>query len=204
MKNKIRVSREKEFIQDKTISDISYITLYMAAEYNPLDPLVRKIKIKDINYSKLTQGISISRQTFSKHIKNLIEKGLIEIEDEYYILPVPQEFYFDIDEDTLRILTNFAKSNSIKLYVHLLGWYTLKKSMNQEYNYSLDGLCEELGIAPRQTRNRQVIKDIIYALTALGLIKTTAEPDFRIESNGNVFWHYRLLFATDTMPKPSL
>ena len=198
---KIRVSREDKFLKDKRINDISYMVLFMAASFNPNNKEYRTIKIKNVNYSKLAAEAGVARQTYSKHIKKLIEINFIQINQDEYILPIPQEFYFDIEQTTIRKLTNFAKNNSIKLYVFLLGWYNYYKKKGQEYTFSLDGLCEAIGLAPRQSKNREMIKDILEILERLGLIKISAYADAKKNINGIEVSLYRLIYASDSLPK---
>lgn len=200
---KIRVSREDSFLKNKKVNDISYLVLFMEASFNPNNKKYRTIKIKDVNYSKLSKKAGISRQTYSRHIKNLIETNFIQVnqEEEEYILPIPQEFYFDIEQETIRKLTSFAKSNSIKLYAFLLGWYNYYKNKKEDYTFSYDGLCEAIGLAPRQPKNRETIKDILEMLERLGLIKVSPCADSKKLINGIEVSSYRLIYARDALPK---
>ena len=199
---KTRVSREDDFIRDRNVNDISYMILFMAADFDP-SKTYRTIKIKEVNYSALTKNANISRQTFAKHIKKLIEIGFITVDEEKeeYILPIPQEHYFDVESTTIRKLNHFAKNNSIKIYVYLLGWYTYYKKYNKEYNFSLDELCEVIGLAPRQTRNREIIKDILEMLERLGLIKVSDTADCPVIINNKQTMHFRLIAARDSLPE---
>lgn len=198
MSAKIRVSREEKFLKDKKISDRVYMILFSMAQYvNGSDR--RELPKKQVNFTKLANIYPITRQTLSKHCKELILKGLIIEEKDKYIVPNPA-FYYDVDRSTIDTLKSGLTDNAIKIYVFLLGWDSHCKKQNTEFNFSYDFLCETIGLAKHQT-NRNMIKGIIEILERLELIKVSAEADFPVLINGTKTMHHRLIYARDALPK---
>lgn len=197
--NKIRVSREKKFLQNKSISDLLYIKIFLEADFEENETF-RTIPISRISYVSYAKDLGISRQTVSKQLKSLLVEGFIAEDSDRYIIPFPKEFYYDIEAETLRKLVSFANSNSIKIYAYLLGWDSFCKKLNRTFNYSLDGLCEVIGLAPRQQANRKKIQDILDMLMRLGLVSVSETPDFKVEGTNPPTYHYRLIWASSSLP----
>ena len=198
---KVRVPRDSDFIGNKNISDIAYMMLFLEAAYDPKNPTFRKLSIKDVNYSRLTEGVDISRQTFAKYVKKLIEVGRITEENGFYILPVPQDNkYYDIETETIEELIAFAKNHSIKIYVYLLGWHRYCLKNGDLFNFSLDNLCKTIGLTEQQSRNHRTIKYILSMLERLELIKVSDTPCIKVIMNNKTTYHYQLLDASDALP----
>lgn len=169
--NKRLIPRGKEFMGDKKVCDLTYSKLQVESNWKQGDPH-RYIYKNKINLSQWERELGISRQTIKKRIEYLKEAGLIKDEGEFYMLEYLEEYKIYIPEETLRILTNSMKKDTVKIYAFLGGWYKYKKSSKQgNYNFTKEELIDNIGLKKGNTTLEKV-NDILFILNKLGLIKT--------------------------------
>lgn len=115
--------------------------------------------------TKLGEKIHKCRQTVSKHLKYLIEKGYLIAQEDQYIILNPEDYYFKIPLDTLQYLLDTVKEEVVKVYIYLGVRYGTKPG---EYLFTNKELCDHLGLNYQNNSGR--ITNILDALNKFGLI----------------------------------
>ena len=118
--NKRLIPRDKEFIEDKKVCDLTYSKLQIESNWKQGEKH-RYIYKEKINLSEWGRTLGVSRQTLKKRILYLKEAGLIKDKGEFYMIENVAEYAIYIPEKTLRILTNSMKKDTVKVYAYLGG-----------------------------------------------------------------------------------
>ena len=180
-KNSRQIPNIKQICADKKYNDILYAYLQCISQ-REVEKAERFIFKTDINFSKMAKVLNLSRQTISKKFNNLIDLGLIDIKDDYYILKVlPKDYASLIPEKTLNLLTDALSENSISTYVYLFNRYIANNE--QPYIFTLEQIKNQIGISNKTRSNDEVINNILFVLKRIGLIeyhltKTVDESNF--------------------------
>ena len=158
-------------MKDKKVCDLTYAKLQRESNWKQGENH-RYIYKEKINLSAWSRELGISRQTLKIRLNYLKSAGLIKEKKEVYILEPIGEHLIYIPDDTLRILTNAMKKDTIKVYAYLGGWFKYKQRNKQGYySFSRYSLIEEIGLVKGNT-TLQKVNDILLVLNKLGLIKT--------------------------------
>ena len=180
-KNSRQIPNIKQICADKKYNDILYAYLQCISQ-REVEKAERFIFKTDINFSKMAKVLNLSRQTSSIKFNNLIDLGLIDIKDDYYILKVlPKDYASLIPEKTLNLLTDALSENSISTYVYLFNRYIANNE--QPYIFTLEQIKNQIGISNKTRSNDEVINNILFVLKRIGLIeyhltKTVDESNF--------------------------
>ena len=165
------IPRGEKYMNDKKVCELTYTKLQIESNWKQGEGH-RYIYKEKINLSAWSRELGVSRQTLKTRLNYLKSAGLIREEKEVYILEPIGEHLIYIPEDTLRILTNAMKKDTIKIYAYLGGWFKYKQRNRQGYytftRYSLIG---EIGLK-RGNTTLQKVNDILLILNKLGLVKT--------------------------------
>lgn len=176
--NKRLIPRDKEFIEDKKVCDLTYSKLQIESNWKQGEKH-RYIYKEKINLSEWGRTLGVSRQTLKKRILYLKEAGLIKDKGEFYMIENVAEYAIYIPEKTLRILTNSMKKDTVKVYAYLGGWYKHKRRKGEGfYNFTRTSLLEDLGYKVGDT-TLDKINDILLVLNKLDLIKTEERESIR-------------------------
>lgn len=106
-----------------------------------------------------------SRNTVGNHLRYLIDNGYLIKKDTYYVLPLKEEIYFKIPQDTLTFLLHTVKEQVIKTYIYLGQRFKYKPN----YVFTIKEVCEHTGVDYNHCSLQTT--HCIEALEALGFIK---------------------------------
>lgn len=169
--NKRVIPRGEKFMNDKKVCDLTYTKLQIESNWKQGENH-RYIYKEKINLSEWSRELGVSRQTLKTRLNYLKSAGLIREDKDVYILEPIGEHLIYIPEDTLRILTNAMKKDTIKIYAYLGGWFKYKQRNRQaHYTFTRYNLIAEIGLV-RGNTTLQKVNDILLVLNKLGLIKT--------------------------------
>lgn len=139
----------------------------------------------------------MSRQTASKKFQNLIALGLLK-ENElgvYNLELLPADVAALIPQETLSILVNTLNENSISTYIYLLRrWFANQES---EFYFSIKEVKGFLGLATTTQSNDKIIKDILYILEKIELIKIEVESVKSETVHGGLKYIHKCTYLTN-------
>lgn len=171
-KDKIMIPYEKDFIQDKEISDrvYSWILLTGRVESNSRVSISTNLRGAYID-------LGINYRTFHRKINYLLRKGFIkkyiDYNGEERYITIGSNLYYHkayISKDVLEKLYNAKKNNIIKVYITLM---VLKENEKNHPYFKLDTLAREINYnmsgVPSSSINHKM-EDLIKILRDLGLI----------------------------------
>ena len=174
-KNSRQVPNSKEIIVQKDYSDILYCYLQVISKKNDKGP--RLLTTKDLNQTRLSEVLEISRPTIKKKLKHLIDLDLLIPPTEdcpFYQLRIlsPDEAFL-VPQETLRKMISALKERTIDVYVYLANRYYANKGV--AFDFSITGLKAYCGLGCKTSNNNYVITDILEVLQKLGLIEYKKE-----------------------------
>ena len=122
----------------------------------------------DINKSKISAMLGITRPTLNTRIKTLIDKGYLIEDPVGYKIIVKENCYLDIPVETLWYLQDTLKEEVIKTYIYLGVRYNYKK----DYQFTLEEIGIHCGVSLKNNYQRNYVKlnNILAVLKACGLI----------------------------------
>ena len=190
---------DKEFLRDKKQDDLLYgyiriNTLWHAGEdyYYCYKDVLTSNKFNKYFKENGERPYSISRPTFSSHLKLLEEKGWVYQDGTipYEMDPSEKEVYqvsklgkgqfLIVPTDTMILLVNTGLPNILKVYWFLRykmlqHLYEKKNNPNlPKYSFSRKSLLEEIGYTKNQ-KNYDMIDDILNTLQKKGLLEIHTE-----------------------------
>ena len=174
--NSRQVPKVKIYTANKMYFDLLYGVLqemsYM--DFDDSGNRIRCIDKKEIKFVDLAERIGLTRQSVSTKFKNLIELGLIELEDNRYIIhTLDGKEAALVPLETLRILNNTLSHNCINVFVYLLNRYAA--AQGEEYVVTLGQIKNFVGLSEKSRSNNEVVTDILWILQKLGLVEYSLE-----------------------------
>lgn len=143
----------------------------------------------------------MSRQTASKKFQNLIALGLLT-ENElgvYNLELLPADVAALIPQETLSVLVNALNENSISTYIYLLRrWFANQES---EFYFSIKEVKSFLGLATSTQSNDKIVKDILYILEKIELIKIEVESVKSEAVHGGLKYIHKCVYLTNFIKK---
>lgn len=190
---------DKEFLKDKKQDDLLYgyiriNTLWHAGEdyYYCYKDVLTSNKFNKYFEENGERPYSISRPTFSSHLKLLEEKGWIyqdgtipyemdpSEKEVYQVSKLEKGQFLIVPTDTIILLVNTGLSNILKVYWFLRykmlqHLYEKKNNPNlPKYSFSRKSLLAEIGYTKNQ-KNYEMIDDILDTLQKKGLLEIHTE-----------------------------
>lgn len=162
-------TNEGLFLSDKNCNDRIYAYLLLQSKFNPNGRETHRY-VQKISNIKIAEDLGISRNTVGKRMKDLKERGYIQIEGKYYLVPKP-DYYTLIPKDTLDFLLYYfnKKEKLIKLYVIMWDYWVKQKT------FIMSDLHRELGYTLKdnkpQSHNSAQIRELLTLLTGAGLLE---------------------------------
>ena len=168
------IAREKEYC------DLLYAWLQCNSEREKMTDVQRRIPKSKIKWTSIEKDFTrtladgtnekvMNRKTIAKYFKYLEEKGLIQLEGEYYYLTVlTNEEANLIEYNTLSKLMNVLQKNSISIYIYLFNRYYANG--RSPFIATIRQIKDFIGIATTTTSNNIIIDDTIDILKRLGLL----------------------------------
>lgn len=170
LKNSRIIPTTKEILEDKKLSIGIYTKLQIESRHNDVD-IHRYIYGDEINVTQWAKELKLSRPTFNKGLKYLIETGIIrrfEIEGRkgYKICNKFEKFLL-FDREFLNALLNIGSNNLIKVYFVYYKYSMVYGSCK----LTQENILKEIGYSSVSENNKRMVKDINLALEKLGLIE---------------------------------
>lgn len=190
-----RIDREM-VIEDKKVNDLIYIKMITESSYDiPQNQMY--IDKKKVVYKQWANDLGYKdARTIKTGFTYLIKKGVVKETEKYYIMPIAKTRYFDVSAKTLKKLSNFARADSVRVYLYLIGWYAwCEKNQKGHFQFSLRSINVALGFAD-DGRARTKTEDILDILQRLGLILIS---DYTVKVGRGDRWE--LLYATPQLPE---
>lgn len=165
------------FLNDKKVNGELYAYLQGLSDYDLLDQEKKEyityvLKKKMPNQSKICDVLGIkSAKTYRSHLNYLIEQGYVIEEEDKYILPLVEDFYFLIPLKTLQYLNDNCKEHVIKIYIYLGERNRNSLSKGSCYEFTLEELGQHTGIKVKNnSRAYEMINNALDLLCNSGLI----------------------------------
>lgn len=173
-KSSRQVPSNKEWLKNKQYCDIFYSYLQVISSWDGEKNHCRIVAKKDLNFSNISKILQISRQTLKKRFDWLVSMGLIEINEDgsANLLILENDLATLVPITTLRIMTNTLSERCISIFVYLYNRYYASK---QEFICTYEQLKNVIGISSATRSNDYIIKDILFLLEKLELVKTRKE-----------------------------
>ena len=190
-----RIPTTKEFLGNKQINDKVYGMLQaMSTTAKVDDKIVRFVYKKKVNKSEIAENFGVSRQSISRYFNKLIKCGFLnEIKvksrdnchlADAYELPENSDLFVPVEFETLVYLLDVTNADVIKVYTYLFNKDKCKKfsyGSNGKYEFTYKELSSVLNLS-YQNKTNQKIKNILNALTLLGLIECSWNHKFNEKS----------------------
>lgn len=191
---KIRMGRGI-IIGDKKVCDLTCSKLQLDGNLDIANNYYF-IKKSEVNLTKWALELGFrDYRTIQRKLKYLIKVDIVKDEGDHYIVPIATKFYFDVEESTLSKLVSFARADSIRIYLYLLGWYFWCQNNDSGYfQFSLRSINKNLGLCD-DGRARSRTSEILEMLERLGLIKVS---DYTVRVGKGE--RRELLFASTKLP----
>ena len=179
-----RIPTTKEFLGNKQINDKVYGMLQAMSTTAEVDgKIVRFVYKKKVNKSEIAETLEVSRQSISRYFNKLIRCGFlneIKVQSknschfaDAYELPENSDLFVPVEFETLVYLLDVTNSDVIKVYTYLFNKNKQKKfkyGSCSKYEFTYKELATVLNLS-YQDKNNKKIKNILNALTLLGLIE---------------------------------
>lgn len=184
------------FLKDKNCNERIYTYLLLKSKFNPNGRETHRY-LEKISNLKIAEDLGISRNTVGTRMKDLIDRGYVIKEGEYYLVPKP-DYYTLIPKDTLDFLLNYIekKDKLIKLYIVLFDYWNRRKKFSMidlhvELGYSMPG-------GKPISKNSAYIRELMLLLSGAKLI------DYKIvegrNSKGAAIDLYEIIFVRSNLP----
>ena len=174
MEDKRQIPKGKEYVSNNKYKDIVYAYLQVISDWDGIKGHCRTIPKKRIKWTKLEAEIGITRQTVKKYFEQLQGMGLIiEKEDVFELVILPQNVAMLIPYKTLRIMVNGLSDRAISTYTYLYSRYYANEQKELEFSYAQ--IKNILGISATSKGNNYIIQDILAVLEKLDLIRCRRE-----------------------------
>ena len=112
-----------------------------------------------------------SPKTLRGHLQYLINAGYIVEEENFFVLPNKEEFYFLIPLETIKYLNDTLKEQVIKIYVYLGQRYQYAQSKGDLYQFTLEEIASHIGYTlVGNPRGYETVYNALDCLRQLGLI----------------------------------
>lgn len=159
-----------ELLGDKKFNIGIYTKMQIESRHNDID-IHRYIYDYEINVSQWAEELKLSRPTFNKGLKYLIETGIIkkfETEENHgYKICNRFDKYLLFDRSFLKSLLNVGSNNLIKVYFVYYKYSMVYGSCR----LTQESILKEIGYSGISKDNKKMIKDINLVLEKLGLIE---------------------------------
>lgn len=196
MSDERQIPKSKEYIANPLYWDVVYGYIQANSEWDGIQGHPRIFSKKKANFSKMSQYLNLSRQTTSKHFKDL-EGGLNLIKKldngDYEITILDATIATLINNDTLRALTSACNNHTISIYVYLYSRW--KASKEKSFNFTYEQLKKVIGIGTNSTSNNYIIKDIINILCQMHLLEI--ETSIKISESGGYYTDIKVINMKD-------
>lgn len=178
-KNRRQVPKTKEYLSSKQYCDMLYCYMQVKSDFDE-QKKERYILKKDWKHAAVARDLSLSRQTVSNKLKQMIELKLIEeLDDRYIIITLPKEIAELLPFETMRILTNTVKENVISVFIYLLIRYRAEK---KEFPFTLRQVKVFIGLGESRS-NDYIITDILLVLERLGLLQYELRTERQVDGS---------------------
>lgn len=186
-----RIPTEGNFLRYDS-DDRLFGLMYCLASFDPTHKrlyLIKKnyTKNKDLFYQTCEfndKGTPASK-TLKRHLDKLIEKGLIQQEENVFYFPYQNnEKYLIIEREMLRYLVDTRPVQAIRIYITLLDWYLWKKKTGEQYIFTNKDILEKLGYSPDNKNANTTVSNILESLNREGVIEFQEYYDTIILDNG--------------------
>ena len=133
---------------------------------------IRYLEKKEVNATKLSEKLNISRQTVSTKLKKLESLKLMQFDAErnrYVLTYLERNLCTLVPQETLRKMNNALSRYSVSLFVYFMNRYIA--AGETEYIVTMAQMKDYIGIATTTSSNNVIVADIMEVLQKLGLIK---------------------------------
>lgn len=172
--NSRQIPNTKTITANKDYFDLLYSVLQEMShlEVTVDGNYIRYLEKKEMNASKLSEKLSISRQTVATKLKKLEALKLIHFDastNRYVLTYLERSLCTLVPQETLRKMNNALSRYSVSLFVYFMNRFIA--AGETEYIVTMTQMKEYIGIATSTSSNNVIITDIMEVLQKLGLIR---------------------------------
>lgn len=180
--NSRQIPKEKNIIVNNGYCDLVYGYLQIISQWDKDTNHLRYIPKKGFSLSAAAEDCGISRQTFSKYFKAMLDTPeniaagnpilIKELKDRYELLMLDRSLAMLVPYDTLVALVSSLNNRAISIYVYLLNRYIATLATGQtSFIFSIDSLKALVGLSSKnRNKSNDIIKGILKVLEKLGLL----------------------------------
>lgn len=185
-----------DMLADKGFNDVLYCLLQVESSYTPGEKH-RYIKKSAVDKKSWAKIMKMSVKTFNRRLKDLIDRGIIVEQDEYYLLPEDiSEFYYMIPVETMKFLCDNMNPDVFKVYSYLGRYY---ENYGANAFFTKSKLINVLGCkSTTNPRDWERINNILTNLKNNGLVEYVAEYEM---GQPNRIARYRIVKVSKTHKK---
>lgn len=181
-----RMPTEGAFISYDS-NDILYTIMYSLATYNPVEKKLYLAKSNlTANKKLIYSSCDFSGSAMMKrHLSKLIEKNLIEEDENNYYFPYDiNQKYRIVEKDMLFYLATTRSLNAIRVYMILLDGFLWKSKEQNEFNFTNAYLLDKMGYSTNNKNASVMITNILESFSREGVIIFEELYESKILSNG--------------------
>ena len=195
--NSRQIPKTKDCCSDKRYSDIIY-AYFQALSLTDTDDngglTQRYVPKSMVNYVDWAKKFDLTRQTVSKRIKGLQERGLVSYDEKkkiYRLTKLENKTAALIPFDTVKFMVDALSDNAISAYVYFLNRFIAEGE--KPYVFTLVQVKDFLGLGTASRSNDDTITNILFALQKLGLNEYSMTASVQEETSfKNVKTIYRI------------
>lgn len=164
-----QVVSDMSITSSKSYNDFLYGWLVLNAH---MEDGVAYLWKRDFVLSKMEKELGITRKTLSKQFSFLVKEGLIQEEDDRWVITPLGKKGFWIEVDKLRRLIEIRQPYAITVYVYLMqNHWGVQQSGRNKVPILLDKIKAYIGLATTTRSNNKVITNLFDEFSAQGLLK---------------------------------
>ena len=180
--NSRQIPKEKDIIVNNGYCDLVYGYLQIISQWDDNPEHMRYILKKGFSLSGAAEDCGISRQTFTKYFKAMLDTPenaaagnpilIKEMSDRYELLVLNRNLAMLVPYNTLVALVSSLNNRAISIYVYLLNRYLATLATGQRtFVFSIDSLKALVGLSSKnRNKSNDIIKGILKVLEKLGLL----------------------------------
>lgn len=168
-----RLPTEGIFI-DYDSNDILYSLMYSMATFNPKE---KKLYLDKSNFTREKKTIYrccgfTNSAMMKRHLKKLIDKGLIAEADKLFYFPYNEnQKYRIISNEMLWYLASTRPLQGVRIYIMLLDWFLWKQKTGETFVFTNKDILKRLGYSTDNKVASSMVSNMLESYQREGVIQ---------------------------------